>query len=97
MRLPRVPLGAFVVRLPGSRSLHHLEVPTLFAPCVVDLHGRLALRRQVQVLLRQVCPQLPDLKLETVDDGNKGDRIMRLEKKKTEIEKKQREKAKHVK
>lgn len=67
MRLPGVPLGAFVVRLPRSRPLHHLKVPTLFAPRVVDLHGCFTLRRQVQVLLRQVCPQLPDLKLETVD------------------------------
>lgn len=69
MRLPGVPLGALVIRLPRSRSLHHLKVPTLFAPHVVDLHGCFPLGRQVQVLLRQMGPQLSDLKLRTVEDG----------------------------
>lgn len=46
----------------GAEAVHLLEA-ALLAPHVVDLHGRLALRHQVQVLLGQVSPQLPDLKL----------------------------------
>ncbi|TNN87618.1 hypothetical protein EYF80_001965 [Liparis tanakae] len=64
--LSEVPLAALVVRLPGSRALHHLEAAALFAPHVMNLHGGFAFRRQVQVLLGQMGPQLSDLKLETV-------------------------------
>lgn len=49
---------------PRGQSVHFLEAAVLLPPHVVDLHGGLALRHQVQVLLRQVSPQLPDLKLE---------------------------------
>lgn len=53
-----------MLRGPGGQSVHLLETAVLLPPHVVDLHGRLALRHQIQVLLRQVSPQLPDFKLE---------------------------------
>lgn len=49
---------------PGGQSVHFLEAAVLLPPHVVDLHDGLALRHQVQVLLRQVSPQLADFKLE---------------------------------
>lgn len=52
-----------MLRGPGGQSVHLLETAALLPPHVVDLHGRLALRHQIQVLLRQVSPQLPDFKL----------------------------------
>lgn len=64
MRLPGAPRSALIIGLPGSQALHDLETPALFAPHVLDLHGCLALRCQIQVLLSQVSSQLPDLKLE---------------------------------
>lgn len=64
MRLPGVSLSAVVIRLPGSRALDHLETPALFAPHVLHLHGCFALGCEIQVLLSQMCSQLPDLKLE---------------------------------
>lgn len=48
---------------PGRQSVHFLEAAVLLPPHVVDLHGRLALRHQIQVLLRQVSPELADFKL----------------------------------
>lgn len=65
--LPGESLDTLVVRLPGSEAFDNLETPALFAPDVVDLHGCFALCRKVQVLLGQVGPQLPDLKLEMVE------------------------------
>ena len=66
MRLPGVSLAALIVRLPRSQAFYNLKTPALFAPYVVDLHGSFTFCRNVQVLLGQMCPQLPDLKLETV-------------------------------
>ena len=52
-------------RLLGPRAgLHHLVAAARLAEHVRGLKRRLALRRQVQVLLCQVRPQLPDLKLQ---------------------------------
>lgn len=68
MRLPGVSLSAFIVRLPGSHALYDLKAPALFAPHVLDLHGCFALGCEIQVLLSQMCSQLPDLKLETEQD-----------------------------
>lgn len=52
-------------RLLGPRAgLHHLVATARLAEHVRGLKRRLALRRQVQVLLCQVRPQLPDLKLQ---------------------------------
>lgn len=59
------------LRRPGGQSVHFLEAAVLLPPHVVDLHGGLALRHQVQVLLRQVSPQLADFKLE----GGGGDAV----------------------
>lgn len=44
-------------------GLHHFEAAARLAEHVRGLERRLALRSQVQVLLRQVCAQLSDLKL----------------------------------
>lgn len=48
---------------PRGQSVHFLETAALLPPHVVDLHGCLALCHQIQVLLGQVGPQLPDFKL----------------------------------
>lgn len=45
-------------------GLHPLVAASRLAEHMRGLQGRLALRSQVQVLLRQVRPQLPDLKLQ---------------------------------
>lgn len=66
MRLPGVSLAALVVRLPRSQAFYNLKTPALFAPYMVDLHGCFTFCRKVQVLLGQMGPQLPDLKLEMV-------------------------------
>lgn len=66
MRLPGVSLAAFIIRLPRSQALYNLKTPALFPPYVVDLHGCFTLCSKIQVLLSQMCPQLPDLKLEMI-------------------------------
>lgn len=53
-----------MLRSPRGQSVHFLETAALLPPHVVDLHGRLALCHQIQVLLGQVGPQLPDFELE---------------------------------
>ena len=56
---------ALVRGLLGPRAgLHHLVAAARLAEHVRGLQRRLALGRQVQVLLRQVRPQLPYLKLQ---------------------------------
>lgn len=62
-----------MLRGPGGQSVHFLETAVLLPPHVVDLHGRLALRHQIQVLLRQVSPQLPDFKLEAQRGRSEAD------------------------
>ena len=47
----------------GLQAVHLLEGAVGFVPHVVQLHGGVPLGSQVQVLLGQVGPQLPDLKL----------------------------------
>lgn len=64
MGLPGISLAALIVRLPRSQAFYNLETPALFAPNMVDLHGCFTLCREVQVLLGQMGPQLPDLELE---------------------------------
>lgn len=52
-----------MLRGPGGQSVYFLETAALFTPHMVDLHGCFTLCYQIQVLLGQVGPQLPDLKL----------------------------------
>lgn len=47
----------------GSESIHLLKAAALLSPHVMDLHSSLTLCNQIQILLSQVSPQLPDLKL----------------------------------
>ena len=56
-----LPAGLWGAR--GLQAVHLLEGAVGFVPHVVQLHGGIPLGRQVQVLLGQVGPQLPDLKL----------------------------------
>lgn len=59
----------------GPRAgLHHLVAAARLAEHVRGLQRRLALRSQVQVLLRQVRPQLPDLKLQEERGGGRWGR-----------------------
>ena len=76
MWLPGVSLAALIVKLPRRQAFHHLKTPALFAPPMVDLHGCFTFCCQVHVLLGQMGPQLPDLKLEMVSETN--GRISRL-------------------
>lgn len=46
-----------------SQPVYLLETAALLAPHMVDLHSSLTLRSEVQILLGQMSPQLPDLKL----------------------------------
>lgn len=64
MWLPGISVAAFIIRLTRSQAFDNLKIPTLFAPDMVNLHGCFTLRCKIQILLRQMCPQLPDLKLE---------------------------------
>lgn len=66
MRLPGVFLATLIVRLPRSQAFYNLKTPALFAPYMVDLHGCFTFCRKVQILLGQMGPQLPDLKLNMV-------------------------------
>lgn len=66
MRLPGVSLAALIIRLTRSQAFYNLKTPALFAPYVVDLHGCFTFCCKVQVLLGQMGPQLPDLKLDMV-------------------------------
>lgn len=63
---PGVSLTTLIIRLPWSQPFNDLKTSALFAPYVVDLHGCFTLCCKVQVLLGQMCPQLPDLKLKMV-------------------------------
>lgn len=64
-RPSRLSSFSWTVMLGGTRgqSVHLLEGAALFTPHMVDLHGCFTLCYQIQVLLGQVSPQLPDLKL----------------------------------
>ncbi len=74
VRLPGVSLAALIVRLPRSQAFYNLEAPSLFSPNVVNLHGCFTFCCKVQVLLGQMCPQLPDLELETIGLKRHGKR-----------------------
>ncbi len=54
---------AVMLGRPRGQAVHLLEAAALFTPHMVDLHGCLTLCYQIQVLLGQVGPQLPDFKL----------------------------------
>lgn len=62
---PEVSPSAFIIRLPRSWAFYHLKTPVLFSPYTLDLNGCVKLGCKIQVLLSQMCSQLPDLKLET--------------------------------
>lgn len=53
---------------PRGQSVHLLESAALFTPHMVDLHGCFTLCYQIQILLGQVGPQLPDFKLKRKRD-----------------------------
>lgn len=62
---PKVSPSAFIIRLPRSWAIYHLKTPALFSPHTLDVNGCVTLGCKIQVLLSQMCSQLPDLKLET--------------------------------
>lgn len=64
-RPPRLSSFSWPVMLRGPRgqSVHLLKTAALFTPHMVDLHGCFTLCYQIQVLLGQVGPELPDFKL----------------------------------
>lgn len=52
-----------MLRGPRGQTVHFLERAVLFPPHVMNLHGCFTFCNQIQVLLGQVGPQLPDFKL----------------------------------
>ncbi|TNN57031.1 hypothetical protein EYF80_032752 [Liparis tanakae] len=57
-------MAAVVMTRAGGQSIHLLETVALFTPHVVDLHGRLTLGHQIQVLLGQKQLQIVEMKAE---------------------------------